>query len=374
MMNNALCGIPNLQVPPCKKGAKKRWMTKLLLLVCIVPVIVSIILLGSCVMLLRYRRKSTGARTENEISTLGVPRRISYYELLQATNRFDQSNFLGIGSFGSEFKGRLSDGMLIAVKVFDLDLEAGPRSFDVECDAIRKLRHRNLIEIISSCSNVDFKALVMEFMPNGSLEKWLYSHNCSLDFTQRLDIMIDVASALEYLHHGFPTPVVHCDLKPSNILLDEDMVAHVADFGITKLLYEGQSRTHTNTLATLGYIAPEYGAKGIVSTKGDVYSFGIMLMEIFTRMKPTDDMFGGELSLKSWVNECVPHSTIQVMDSNLLKGEEENFSTKELCTSSSTQLALNCCADLPEERISMKDALVSLNKIKTKFMEMLLGD
>ncbi|KAJ7947116.1 Receptor-like protein kinase [Quillaja saponaria] len=374
MMNDALCGRPDLQVPPCEKGDKKRWTTRLLLLECIVPIIVSAILLGSCVMLLHCRRKNTGDTTENEISTLGVPRRVSYYELLQSTNRFDHSNLLGIGSFGSVFKGRLSNGMLIAVKVFDLDLELGPRSFDVECDAMRMLRHRNLIKIISSCSNVDFKALVMEFMPNGSLEKWLYSHNCSLDFQQRFDIMIDVASALEYLHHGFPTPVVHCDLKRSNILLDEDMVAHVADFGIAKLLDKGQSTTHTNTLATLGYIAPEYGAKGIVSTKGDVYSFGIMLMEIFTRMKPTDDMFGGELSLKSWVNESVPHSTIQVLDSNLLKREEQNFSAKELSTSSIMELALNCCADLPEERINMKDALVSLKKIRTKFMEMLLGD
>ncbi|KAJ7947107.1 Receptor-like protein kinase [Quillaja saponaria] len=108
--------------------------------------------------------------------------------------------------------------------------------------------------------------------------------------------------------------------------------------------------------------------------KGDVYSFGIMLMEIFTRMKLTDDMFGGELSLKSWVNESVPHSTIQVMDSNLLEGEEQNFSTKELSTSSIMELALNCCADLPGERINMKGALVSLNKIRTKFVEMLLGD
>ena len=98
--------------------------------------------------------------------------------------------------------------------------------------------------------------LVYEYMSNGSLDKWLYSHNYCLDFLQRLSIMIDVASALEYLHHGSSIPVVHCDLKPSNVLLDEDMVAHISDFGIAKLLDEGQSKTHTETLATLGYVAP----------------------------------------------------------------------------------------------------------------------
>ena len=94
------------------------------------------------------------------------------------------------------------------------------------------LRHRNLIKIISNCSSVDFKLLVMEFLPNGNLENWLYSHNYCLNFLQRLNIMTDVACPLEYLHHGSSSPVVHCDVKPSNILLDEDMVAHLSDFSI----------------------------------------------------------------------------------------------------------------------------------------------
>ncbi|KAI9077193.1 hypothetical protein K1719_040851 [Acacia pycnantha] len=96
----------------------------------------------------------------------------------------------------------------------------------------------------------------MEFMENGSLDKWLYSHNNYLDVLQRLDIMIDVATALEYLHHGSPTPIVHCDIKPSNILLDEDMVAHLSDFGIAKLLGENHMEIYTKTLATIGYMAP----------------------------------------------------------------------------------------------------------------------
>jgi LRR receptor-like serine/threonine-protein kinase FLS2 len=111
----------------------------------------------------------------------------------------------------------------------------------------------------------------MEFMSNGSVDKWLYSHNYCLNFIQRLNIMIDVASALEYLHHGSSVPVVHCDLKPTNVLLDENMVAHVSDFGIAKLMDEGQSKTHTQTLATIGYLAPGHFSISITSSHCLIY-------------------------------------------------------------------------------------------------------
>ena len=181
----------------------------------------------------------------------------------RATNVFSESNLLGMGSFSSVYKGILSDGTVLAAKVFSLQLEGAFKSFDTECEILRNIRHRNLNKIISNCSNPDFKALVLEYMPNGTLEKWLYSHNHFLDMLQRLDIMIDVACALEYLHHGYSMPVVHCDMKPSNVLLDDDMVAHVSDFGIAKFLCEGESSVQTRTIATFGYIAP--GEESIIS-------------------------------------------------------------------------------------------------------------
>ncbi|XWS10440.1 hypothetical protein CRYUN_Cryun39dG0078500 [Craigia yunnanensis] len=230
---------------------------------------------------------------QENLQALAEWRRVSYQELHLATNGFSYSKLIGVWSFGSVYQGTLSDGLNIAVKVFNLELERAFKSFDIECEVLRNIRHWNLVKIINSFSNIDFKPLVLEFMPSGNLEKWLYSHNHFWDILHRLNIMIDVASALECLHHGYTTPAIHCDLKPKNILLDDDTVAHLGDFGIAKLLGEEDSTIHTMTLATIGYMAPEYGSKGIVSTKSDAYSFGILLMETFIRKKPTDKSFVG---------------------------------------------------------------------------------
>ncbi|XLR46136.1 hypothetical protein HN51_030225 [Arachis hypogaea] len=369
MHNEALCGNPRLLVPPCSKKDRQRSRTMLLLLKCIPPIVVSIILVVAFIVVLQCKRKNVKTRHERNSSTLET-RRLSYYELVRATNGFSESNLIGKGGFGSVYQGKLSGGLIVAIKVLDLDSEETAHSFEVECNAMRNLRHRNLVKIISSCSNDDFKSLVMEFMPNGSLDKWLYSHEYCLDFFERLSIMLDVASALEYLHHGFSTPVVHCDLKPSNVMLDEDMVAHVSDFGIAKLLDKGQSKVHTKTyLATLGYVAPEYGSMGIISVKGDVYSYGIMLMEVFTRKMPTDDMFAAELSLKSWINQSLPNSIIEVVDYNLVQLYGEQIDNILPHISSILELALSCCVNPPEERITVTDVVVSLTKIKNLFTQ-----
>ncbi|GAU48581.1 hypothetical protein TSUD_369520 [Trifolium subterraneum] len=366
MHNEALCGNPSLNVPLCDNQVKKSSKEKKLLRKCIIPIVVSTILIVAGIIILKVKRRKKVENTlERGLSTLGAPRRISYYELVHATEGFNESNLLGRGSFGSVYQGKLHDGEMIAVKVIDLQSEAKSRSFDAECNAMKELRHRNLVKIISSCSNLDFKALVMEFMTNGSVDKWLYSHNYCLNFLQRLNIMIDVASALEYLHHGSSISVVHCDLKPTNVLLDENMVAHVSDFGIAKLMDEGQSKTHTETLATIGYLAPEYGSSGIVSIKGDVYSYGIMLMEIFTRKKPTDDMFVAELSLKTWISGSLPNSSMEVLDSNLVQQNGEQIDDILTYMSSIFGLAVNCCEDSPEARMNMADVTTSLTKIKT---------
>jgi LRR receptor-like serine/threonine-protein kinase FLS2 len=258
MSNDGLCGAPRLHVPPCKASDPRPKRTIAAhILKYVLPTIGLTMLIVTLVLVWTKRRKrNMKLSVEENPLPLATWRRISQQELLQATEGFSASNLLGKGSFGSVYQGRLLDGMIVAIKVFDLVVEGAFKSFDTECEVLRNIRHRNLLKILSTCSNMDFKAFVMEYMPNGNLEKWLYSQDHCLSILQRLNIMINVASALEYLHYGYSIPIVHCDLKPNNILLDEDLVAHVADFGIAKLLGDGDSMMQTVTLATIGYMAP----------------------------------------------------------------------------------------------------------------------
>ncbi|KAL7211345.1 hypothetical protein ACSBR2_014259 [Camellia fascicularis] len=186
---------------------------------------------------IRCRQK----RNQNPIQTDLLPTRIrhgriTYHELSRATNMFSESNLLGTRSFGSVYKGMFPGKIIFYAKAFKLELDGAFKSLEIECEILCNICHRNLTKVISSCSTLDFKALVLEYMCNGTLEKWLYSHKYFLDILQRMDIMIDVACTLEYLHNGYSVPMAHYDLKPSNVLLDDDMVAHVSEFGIAKLL------------------------------------------------------------------------------------------------------------------------------------------
>ncbi|KAF3335157.1 hypothetical protein FCM35_KLT19664 [Carex littledalei] len=158
---------------------------------------------------------------------------ISYYELVRATQNFSESNLLGTGGFSSVFKGELSNGTFVAVKVLNLNSEEALKTFDSECMVLGMMWHRNLVKVISACSNLDFKAIVLQFMPNGNLERWIHSSTTPyLNLVQRLKVVLDVVLGLEYLHHHHHQVVLHCDIKPSNVLLDEEMNAHLSDLGI----------------------------------------------------------------------------------------------------------------------------------------------
>ncbi|KAG8362998.1 hypothetical protein BUALT_BualtUnG0015500 [Buddleja alternifolia] len=260
VQNSALCGPTQFRVQHCVQThtGSRPINVSILLVKYILPSIISTMILVAIIIVLikRRRRKHNKVLPPTDIS-LGITwGRISYEELVHGTSAFSETNLLGRGGFGSVFRGTLSDGLNVAIKVFNLQLEGASKSFDIESEILSTVRHRNLVRIIGCCCNTEFKALILTYMPNGSLEKWLYSESYCLDVLQRLNIAIDVALALEYLHHGHTFPVVHCDIKPSNILLDEDMTAHVADFGLSKLFDEGEVVIQTNTLATIGYTAP----------------------------------------------------------------------------------------------------------------------
>ncbi|KAF7847611.1 hypothetical protein BT93_L2790 [Corymbia citriodora subsp. variegata] len=271
---------------------------------------------------------------------------VSYGTLVKATNGFSSMNLIGVGSFGSVYKGILEgEGTLVAVKVLHLVRHGALKSFIVECEAFKNIKHQNLLKILTVCSGIDyhgnyFRALVYEFMDNGSLECWLHPNATSshknelsqkLNFIQRISIAIGVASALDYLHHQCHFPILHCDLKPSNILLDANMVAHVGDFGLAKFLLGSSFDTIANQMSslglmgTIGYAPPEYAMGCEVSREGDVYSYGILLLEMFTRLSPTNNIFGDNLTLHSFVEAALPDRVLEVTDQIMLLERESRF-------------------------------------------------
>ncbi|XP_019223934.1 PREDICTED: probable LRR receptor-like serine/threonine-protein kinase At3g47570 [Nicotiana attenuata] len=196
MGNEELCG--GFLFRPFKaRLVHHSWRSRFLLIV-LVPLAVSFMGLGSIVMFMFRRCRNVPTQVESLPATT-ILARISYIEIERATQGFDQCNLLGHGGFGSVYKGIFANWMVLAVKEFNLQIEGAFKSFDTECEVLRNLRQRNLTKAISSCTNMDFKALLLEYMPNGSLEQWLHSDDYFLNMIQRLDIMVDVASALEYL-------------------------------------------------------------------------------------------------------------------------------------------------------------------------------
>uniref|UniRef100_A0A0D3GDM1 non-specific serine/threonine protein kinase n=1 Tax=Oryza barthii TaxID=65489 RepID=A0A0D3GDM1_9ORYZ len=264
--------------------------------------------------------------------------RISYRELAEATGGFVQSSLIGAGRFGRVYEGTLRGGARVAVKV--LDPKGGGEvsgSFKRECEVLRRTRHKNLVRVITTCSTATFHALVLPLMPHGSLEGHLYppergaGGGDGLDFGRLMSVVSDVAEGLAYLHHYAPVRVVHCDLKPSNVLLDDDMRAVISDFGIAKLISGaaaadgdgGASSTSDESApcnsitgllqGSVGYIAPEYGLGGHPSRQGDVYSFGVMILELITGKRPTDVIFHEGLTLHDWVRRHYPHDVAAVV-------------------------------------------------------------
>uniref|UniRef100_A0A0E0JE49 Receptor kinase-like protein Xa21 n=1 Tax=Oryza punctata TaxID=4537 RepID=A0A0E0JE49_ORYPU len=389
--NSELCGgTSHLHLPPCsthavRKGSKGR-LRSLRISLAAIAVVLFLALVMVIIMLIR-RRKPIYRKDQSLTPAVEEQyERVSYQELSNGTKGFSQSNLLGKGSYGVVYKCTLFDEeIIVAVKVFNLEQSGSTRSFVAECEALRSVRHRCLLKIITCCSSInnqgqDFKALVFEFMPNGSLNGWLHPKSDmrtianTLSLTQRLDIAVDIVDAMEYLHiHCQPT-IVHCDLKPSNILLAEDMSARVGDFGISRILTESASKTQQNSSNTIGirgsigYVAPEYGEGSAVSTLGDVYSLGILLLEMFTGMSPTDDLFRDSLDLHSFSEAAHPDRILEIADPTLWV----HVDAKDSITRSRMQeslisvigLGLSCSKRQPKERMSIQDAALKMHAIR----------
>jgi len=428
--NSKLCGgISELKLPPCPLEAKKIRTHHNLKLVLAISCVVFFLSTLSCIlgMYLIWKRHKKSSSTNSTIDQL---RQVSYQNLLHATDGFSSWNLIGIGTHGSVYKGIL-DPMegFVAIKVLNLQEKGAKKSFMAECIALRNVRHRNLVKVVTCCSSVDyngndFKALVFEYMPNRSLEEWLHPQNGreeqtrTLNLETRLEIVVGVAYALHYLHHECEEPIIHCDLKPSNILLDDDMVAHVSDFGLARLVSTINNFHNLSTSGikgTIGYSPPgmfssyiiyffldrlyengsentdgfsnisEYGASFQVSTQGDMYSFGILILEMLTGRRPTEEMFKDGHNLHNYAKISFPNNLLEIVDATLVLVETESptitvseqhniseiadnlhLNTKK-CLFSLFKIGLACSVESPGERMDIMEVTRELNVIRNAF-------
>ncbi|XP_056163169.1 probable LRR receptor-like serine/threonine-protein kinase At3g47570 [Syzygium oleosum] len=264
--NNELCGgLPEFNLHSCiSKSSKSGKINVVILFTSIIfGVLLVVVILAFIHNFWSKKKLNEPVSSSMDDSTPNI----SYGALLKATNNFSSMNLIGVGSFGSVYRGILKDnGIVVAVKVLDLVRHGALKSFIVECKALKNIRHRNLLKILTICSGADyqgndFKAIVYDFMNNGSVERWLHPNSTSsheielrkkLNFMRRINIATSVAYALDYLHHQCHIPIIHCDLKPSNILLDDEMVVHVSDFGLAKFLLGSSLDTVAKQMSSMG--------------------------------------------------------------------------------------------------------------------------
>lgn len=381
--NEKLCGgILVLGLRKCQNQKPNKRETHLALIIALS------MLVPSSIIVLFFALYFSRRKPKREVLQLfvGDLKRVSYNDLFKATDGFSSTNLIGVGKHGSVYKGILRDDTLIAIKVFNLMERGASKSFINECEALREARHRNVLKILTVCSSVDFHgndfvALVFMLMSNGSLESWLHPNidgqppRRSLSLQQKLNIAINIASALDYLHNQCERCIVHCDLKPSNVLLGNDLRAFVGDFGIAKFLSKTENTKEYTSVAirgTIGYIPPEYGMGAEVSTEGDVYSYGILLLEIFTGKRPTDLMFKDGLSLHEFCKMALTHRVLDIVDMRIFSKEIHEEAANvidqmEDCLSALIRVGVACSQEVMTERMDIKDALKELHGIRTKY-------
>lgn len=246
----------------------------------------------------RSQRPKTSQVPECDLPSVSLEQTVSqvftFKQLQASTCNFNQANVVGHGGFGSVYRGVLSDGRLAAIKQLDRASKQGDHEFRIEVDMLSRLHSPYLVGLLGYCADQDHRLLVYEYMPNGNLQEHLYSDGTSgnppvLDWETRMRIALDSAKGLEYLHECVSPPVIHRDFKSSNILLDSNFNAKVSDFGLAKL---GSDKVgglvSTRVLGTHGYVAPEYALTGHLTTKSDVYSYGVVLLELLTGRVPVD--------------------------------------------------------------------------------------
>ncbi|XP_059439869.1 cysteine-rich receptor-like protein kinase 10 [Corylus avellana] len=290
------------------QGGSNGWKTWMMVILAVASACLAIVLLGFCIFCLKMRKKAKKCERETisqqanigdhyisnfhrtnfqgryDPNTRESPH-IDLASILAATNNFSDSNKLGEGGFGPVYKGILSDGKEVAVKRLSYCSEQGSQEFTNEVLLIMKLQHKNLVRLLGFCTEREEKLLVYEFMPNSSLDVFLFDprRRAQLNWSKRRNIICGIARGILYLHEDSRLKIIHRDLKASNVLLDYDMNPKISDFGTARILTGSEGETNTaKIVGTYGYMAPEYAMEGLYSIKSDVFSFGVLLLEIIT--------------------------------------------------------------------------------------------
>ncbi|CAN1153161.1 Brassinosteroid LRR receptor kinase BRL2 [Linum perenne] len=306
--------------------------------------------------------------------------RVSMEELKLATKNFSHDLIIGDGSFGLVYKASLSDGVTVAIKKLDPDAFQGFREFRAEMETLGKLRHRNIVKMLGYCASGSDRVLIYEFVERGSLDQWLHDTSSvvkkgsesdpdpssvmmmeALSWETRNKVVRGVANGLKYLH-GLDTPIIHRDIKASNVLLDADFEAHIADFGLARTVDALHSHVSTQVAGTMGYMPPEYKDGVMVATvKADVYSFGILMFEIATGERPNLPMSfkGKEMGLIEWARRMIEQNSYQEMlDASMDKEGLNEEKVKDYF-----RIASMCCNEINGERPLMTQVVDLLNTL-----------
>ncbi|CAN1828827.1 Systemin receptor SR160 [Linum perenne] len=311
--------------------------------------------------------KLTGAKEALSINLAAFDRplrRLTFADLLQATNGFHNDSLIGSGGFGDVYKARLKDGTVVAIKKLIQISGQGDREFTAEMETIGKIKHRNLVPLLGYCKVGEERLLVYEYMKHGSLEDVLHDRSksgVSLNWDARRKIAIGAARGLAFLHHNCSPHIIHRDMKSSNVLLDENLEPRVSDFGMARLMSAMDTHLSVSTLAgTPGYVPPEYYQSFRCSVKGDVYSYGVVLLELLTGRRPTDSADFGDNNLVGWVKQHAKMRISDVFDPFLMK-EDPGLEIELL---QHLKVACACLEDRQWKRPTMIEVMAMFKEIQ----------
>ncbi|KAL8535889.1 hypothetical protein ACS0TY_011509 [Phlomoides rotata] len=406
--NPGLCGVP---LPECtygyspepnsdenqgrRKGNAASWANSIVMGVLISVASICILIVWAIAMRARRReaegvkmlhslRASQAATTwkiekEKEPLSINVAtfqrnlRKLKFSQLIEATNGFSAASMIGSGGFGEVFKATLKDGSSVAIKKLIRLSCQGDREFMAEMETLGKIKHKNLVPLLGYCKIGEERLLVYEFMEYGSLEEMLHGRSKAKDrriltWEERKKIGRGAAKGLCFLHHNCIPHIIHRDMKSSNVLLDNEMEARVSDFGMARLISALDTHLSVSTLAgTPGYVPPEYYQSFRCTAKGDVYSFGVILLELLTGKRPTDKEDFGDTNLVGWVKGKVREGKgMEVIDAELIsvrKGtdEDEAEEVKEMIRY--LEITLQCVDDFPSKRPNMLQVVAMLREL-----------